>query len=107
MAKVKTQYVCSNCEKIEYSWMGQCISCNEWNTFEEKVVSKSGAGSLVSGKAVLSKTVRRISELENKENADFRIKFSYEIDRVLVVDFLKVDFIYLEENLELENLLFA
>jgi len=90
MAKVKTQYVCTNCDKVEYSWMGQCLSCNEWNTFEEKLVSKSSAGSLVSGKAVLSKTVRKISELGSQEKTNFRIKnFSYEIDRVLGGGFFK------------------
>ena len=90
MAKVKTQYVCTNCGKVEYSWMGQCLSCNEWNTFEEKIVNKSGIGSVTAGKSVLSKTVRKISELKNQEQTNFRIKnFSYEIDRVLGGGFFK------------------
>ena len=43
MAKAKTTYICSACGHTESKWSGQCSSCGEWNTFEEKTVSASGA----------------------------------------------------------------
>lgn len=37
MPKNKTYYVCSNCGHIVPKWEGRCNSCNQWNTFEERV----------------------------------------------------------------------
>ena len=37
MAKIKTKYVCSNCRNEESKWMGKCLNCQKWNTFEEVV----------------------------------------------------------------------
>jgi DNA repair protein RadA/Sms len=37
-AKPKTVYICSNCAHDTPTWMGQCPSCGEWNTFVEDVV---------------------------------------------------------------------
>lgn len=41
MAKLKTVYLCQNCGHQATKWLGQCPSCNEWNTLHEEVVSKS------------------------------------------------------------------
>ncbi|MEZ4860841.1 MAG: DNA repair protein RadA [Caldilineaceae bacterium] len=38
MAKVKTQYVCSECGGTQMKWMGKCPDCGEWNTLQEFVV---------------------------------------------------------------------
>ena len=38
MAKVKTQFVCSNCSSVQMKWMGKCPDCGEWNTLEEQMV---------------------------------------------------------------------
>ena len=35
MAKVKTQYVCSECGGASVKWQGQCPHCNAWNTLAE------------------------------------------------------------------------
>jgi DNA repair protein RadA/Sms len=35
MAKVKTQYVCSECGGASAKWQGQCPHCNAWNTLTE------------------------------------------------------------------------
>ena len=40
MAKVKTTFFCQNCGAQSAQWMGQCKSCNQWNTLVEEVVSK-------------------------------------------------------------------
>ena len=38
MAKVKTQFTCSNCSSVQMKWMGKCPECGEWNTLEEQMV---------------------------------------------------------------------
>jgi DNA repair protein RadA/Sms len=40
MAKTKTSFFCQNCGAQQPKWMGQCNSCNEWNTLVEEVVQK-------------------------------------------------------------------
>ncbi len=40
MAKIKTVYICQNCGNKEAKWIGQCIACGEWNTFEEEIIEK-------------------------------------------------------------------
>ena len=32
MAKMKTQYVCSECGYMSAKWAGQCQGCGNWNT---------------------------------------------------------------------------
>jgi DNA repair protein RadA/Sms len=38
MAKVKTNYTCSECGGISNKWSGQCPACGQWNTMVETVV---------------------------------------------------------------------
>jgi len=40
MAKTKTSFFCQNCGSQYAKWMGQCKSCNEWNTIVEEVIQK-------------------------------------------------------------------
>ncbi len=40
MPKVKTTFFCQNCGAQHVKWMGQCPTCNEWNTIVEEVVQK-------------------------------------------------------------------
>ncbi len=40
MAKTKTAYFCQNCGTQFAKWVGQCVSCKEWNTVVEEVVQK-------------------------------------------------------------------
>lgn len=40
MAKTKTTFFCQNCGSQYAKWMGQCSSCNEWNTIVEEVIQK-------------------------------------------------------------------
>ncbi len=39
--KTKRLYVCSECGATYPSWTGKCISCGQWNTITEEVVSNS------------------------------------------------------------------
>ena len=41
MAKDKTIYTCSECGGTSPKWLGQCPSCNAWNTLEETVAEVS------------------------------------------------------------------
>ena len=38
MAKVKTQYQCSECGGSTPKWTGQCPHCGQWNTLQESAV---------------------------------------------------------------------
>ena len=40
MAKTKTTFFCQNCGTQYAKWLGQCSSCNEWNTIVEEVIQK-------------------------------------------------------------------
>jgi len=38
MAKPKTNYTCTECGGITNKWVGQCPSCNQWNTLVETII---------------------------------------------------------------------
>lgn len=40
MAKTKTAFFCQNCGAQHPKWVGQCVSCKQWNTLVEEVVQK-------------------------------------------------------------------
>lgn len=42
MAKVKTNYTCTECGGVQSKWAGQCSSCQQWNTLVETVVEETG-----------------------------------------------------------------
>lgn len=43
MAKIKSKYVCQQCGYETARYIGKCPECNNWGTFVEEVVSKSGS----------------------------------------------------------------
>lgn len=38
--KTKTTFFCQNCGAQYAKWMGQCTSCNEWNTIVEEIIQR-------------------------------------------------------------------
>ncbi|MBM2824656.1 MAG: radA, partial [Dehalococcoidales bacterium] len=34
----KTVFVCQQCGKESFKWLGRCPACQQWNTFVEKTV---------------------------------------------------------------------
>ncbi len=40
MGKVKSAYFCQNCGYESVKWVGQCPSCNQWNSFVEELIQK-------------------------------------------------------------------
>ena len=81
MAKVSTQYVCSNCGAKAPQMIGRCPVCGEWGTYEEEVstslsTKKGGAGLRRGAQA------QRLHEVDAKE--EMRIDMhSSELNRVL------------------------
>jgi DNA repair protein RadA/Sms len=42
-ARSRTVFVCQQCGREELKWLGRCPSCQEWNSFVEKVVAAPSA----------------------------------------------------------------
>ncbi len=42
MAKVKTNYTCTECGGVSSKWTGQCGACQQWNTLVETVAETAG-----------------------------------------------------------------
>jgi DNA repair protein RadA/Sms len=40
MSRVKTAFFCQHCGYESVKWVGQCPSCNQWNTFAEELIQK-------------------------------------------------------------------
>ncbi|MFI5188191.1 MAG: DNA repair protein RadA [Chitinophagales bacterium] len=40
MSKVKTAFFCQNCGYESVKWLGQCPSCEQWNSFVEELIQK-------------------------------------------------------------------
>ena len=81
MAKVSTQYICSNCGAKAPQMIGRCPVCGEWGTYEEEV---SIATSATKGGATLRRGAKaqRLHEVDAKE--EMRIDMhSSELNRVL------------------------
>ena len=43
MSKVKKAFFCQNCGYESVKWIGQCPSCNQWNSFVEEIIQKENA----------------------------------------------------------------
>jgi len=63
--KVKTLWNCAECGQESKKWLGQCPSCQNWNTFHEEILQEEGKFSQVKG-ALRAKPFR-LSEVEERE----------------------------------------
>ena len=80
MAKVKTQYVCSECGGASPKWQGQCPHCNAWNTLQETVAAPPATRfTTVAGKA---SAVRTLGSVDARGSPRFPTGLE-EFDRVL------------------------
>jgi DNA repair protein RadA/Sms len=79
VAKVKTQFVCSECGGTSPRWQGQCPQCNAWNTLVEAQVE---TGSRRHAAPAPAAAVQRLSEIDAREVARTS-SGSEEFDRVL------------------------
>ena len=68
MAKLKTQYRCSECGHIQAKWSGKCGACHEWNTLNEEEVSPEvntkNRTALRNGYSNISNKLTKLSEIK-------------------------------------------
>ncbi len=87
MAKIKTQYVCSNCGAVSIRWQGKCSTCNEWNTYAEETTGKAKVKTEERGRQLSSPAeavVGPVSLDEIEVDDGFRLQTGLnEFDRVL------------------------
>ncbi len=82
MAKAKTAYVCTECGASSPKWVGQCPSCNAWNSLTETIIvapATSRVARLVSSAATQASP---LSHIEAEKIARRRTGIG-EFDRVL------------------------
>ncbi|AYR26966.1 DNA repair protein RadA [Herbaspirillum rubrisubalbicans] len=84
MAKVKTNYTCTECGGISNKWAGQCPACGQWNTLVETLVEASGGNRYSSGPQSLAQTapVLSLADIEAIDVPRFGTGIE-EFDRVL------------------------
>lgn len=63
--KVKTIWHCIECGEASKKWLGQCPSCQNWNTFQEEVLPD--LGKFTQAKGLDRAKPLRLSEVEEKE----------------------------------------
>ena len=86
MSKVKKSFFCQSCGYESVKWIGQCPSCNQWNSFVEELIQKDNSNNNNSWKDYneekrISKT---ISLDEIKSSEEKRLSTSdAELNRVL------------------------
>src|SRR5678810_1238479 len=86
MSKVKSAYFCQNCGYESVKWIGQCPSCNQWNSFVEEIIQKEAAKS--NGwehyNEIAERTNKTIQLSEIKSNEEKRmLSGDDELNRVL------------------------
>ncbi len=84
MAKVKVQYLCSECGAASIKWSGQCPDCSSWNTLVEEVVTKTTDAESNRFKQHLSKPVevQSLDKVELQEDSRLSTGIT-ELDRVM------------------------
>tara|TARA_R110002096_G_scaffold431885_1_gene647672 strand:+ start:78753 stop:80126 length:1374 start_codon:yes stop_codon:yes gene_type:complete len=84
-SKTKTAFFCQNCGTQHSKWLGQCNSCQEWNSIVEEVISNtSNPTAWQSPNSGIKKSVKahKIDRLQTDENQRFS-SLNGELDRVL------------------------
>lgn len=86
MSKIKTSFFCQHCGYESVKWVGQCPSCNEWNSFVEEPVHKESDKGNTSWKEYSpdKKNTRTVSLSEISSSEEKRlITPDTELNRVL------------------------
>jgi len=79
MSKVKTAFVCQNCNATSPQWQGKCFQCGSWNSLVEEIIAgpKSSSGPILTPLSPLT-----LNQIENKSNQRISCNL-LEFDRVL------------------------
>src|SRR5258705_2370150 len=86
MSKVKKSFFCQNCGYESVKWVGQCPSCDQWNTFVEELIQKDDSKNNDGWKDYTEekRNSRTISLSEIKVNEEKRLLTTdTELNRVL------------------------
>ena len=83
MAKIKTQFVCSECGGVSPKWQGKCPHCNEWNTLsEETAVSQDNTAARFRSWTGQTAAIQELASVAAEETPRIPCG-SAELDRVL------------------------
>lgn len=82
IAKIKTNYVCTECGAVQPKWMGKCPECGCWNTMVENVEQPAAKTSAISSVAFPSSTVKTLQSIDSNEEQRY-ITGMAELNRVL------------------------
>jgi DNA repair protein RadA/Sms len=66
MAKQKSVWYCSECGQKQFKWIGQCPSCNQWNTFQEELEVSSLSRRFEAQSSQISRPIK-INEVKLQE----------------------------------------
>lgn len=96
MAKLKIEYVCSECGHTSAKWLGNCPSCGTWHTFEEVRIEKGrdSEGPHKGRVEGLEKVAapQRLEEITSQNEVRFLSNIA-ELDRVLGGGFVPGSFV--------------
>ncbi|MBT4123256.1 MAG: DNA repair protein RadA, partial [Candidatus Ruthia sp.] len=82
MAKAKIEFVCRECGASQPQWAGQCLTCKEWNTLEEVVLSIATSSKPESLKDLPPSTVQNLSDIKSENRTRLSTGLT-ELDRTL------------------------
>lgn len=82
MAKVRSAFFCQNCGYEAPKWLGKCPSCNEWNTFVEEVIEKSGPQVVAFSRSAKTARPQVLQEIQPQEHPRI-VLADAELNRVL------------------------
>ena len=86
MSKVKKAFFCQNCGYESVKWIGQCPSCNQWNSFVEEIIqketSKSNGWEHYNDTAERSNKTIQLNEIKSSEEKRL-LTADDELNRVL------------------------
>lgn len=84
MAKIKTSFFCQNCGSQYAKWLGQCNSCNEWNTIVEEVIQKEEKRTWKQGASTIKKPNKALKITDISFDKEDRISTqNKELNRVI------------------------
>ncbi len=84
MSKIRKVFVCKNCSYETSSWLGQCPKCQEWNSFEENLISSTNASGSMTVKSRPNLNYELTPLSKTKSTKVDRISSNMpEVDRVL------------------------
>ncbi|MBP7700906.1 DNA repair protein RadA [Candidatus Woesebacteria bacterium] len=84
MSKKSSIFVCQNCAWSSLRWVGQCQSCNSWNTLVEEVSELSKSGKEITSDENIADFTTNLSQVDTLKSSKKRLStFIDEFDRVL------------------------